>query len=112
MGADRLRARNKWLDRAFTLLMFVGLLVPFLVMHKLGSVQLDLRVIGLAFGNMVVLPTAFVAAITLPSGIGRFREFWRYYERKWGIGSKGIAWVYGLLTLVWGVCLVRLLVGI
>src|SRR5262245_24982444 len=109
MGADRLRARNKWLDRAFTVLMFVGLLVPLLAMQALGSVQLDLRIIGLAFGNMVVLPTAFVAAITLPSGIARFHEFWRYYELKWGIGLKGIAWVYGLITLVWSVCLVRLL---
>ena len=67
--------------------------------------------IGFAIGSMVVLPSAVIAVLTLPRGAVRFREFWRYYEVKWGIGLKGIAWVYGFITLVWVVSLARLLLG-
>ena len=50
---------------------------------------------------MVALPVAVIALITLRQGSDRFREFWRFYEIKWGVGLCGIAWVYlpiGLLA--------------
>jgi len=111
MGADRLRSRNKWLDRTFTILMFVGLAIPIALIPRLGTGRLAPWLIGLALGNMVVLPTAVIGALTLPKGAARFREFWRYYEVKWRIGLKGIAWVYGFISLVWIMCAVRLMLG-
>jgi hypothetical protein len=111
MSADQLRSRNKWLDRAFTVLMFVGMAAPIPFLPNPGAKPLAPWLIGLAIGSMVVLPSAVIAALTLPKGAVRFREFWRYYEVRWGIGLKGIAWVYGLITLVWVVSLTRLLLG-
>jgi len=35
-----------------------------------------------------------IALITSREGTERFRKFWRYYEVKWGIGLRSIAWVY------------------
>jgi len=109
LGAGELRARNKWLDHCFTLLMFVGLLVPFAFPQLLKSEQHAPWLIGLGFGNTVVLPTAAIAAVTLPKGTARFREFWRFYEVRWGIGLRGIAWVYGLISILWVFCAARLL---
>lgn len=111
MSADQLRSRNNWLDRAFTALMFVGLAAPMPFFANTDAKPLVPWLIGLAIGSMVALPSAVVAALTLPRGAVRFREFWRYYEVKWGIGLKGIAWVYGFFTLVWVVSLARLLTG-
>jgi hypothetical protein len=111
MSADQLRSRNKWLDRAFTVLMFVGMAAPIPLLPNPDVKPLAPWLIGLAIGSMVVLPSAVIAGLTLPKGAVRFREFWRYYEVRWGIGLKGIAWVYGLITLVWVVSLTRLLLG-
>jgi hypothetical protein len=111
MSADQLRSRNKWLDRAFTVLMFAGLAAPMPFFPNPDLKPLAPWLIGLAIGSMVVLPSAVIAVLTLPRGAVRFREFWRYYEVKWGIGLKGIAWVYGFITLVWVVSLARLLLG-
>jgi len=111
LSAGELRARNKWLDHGFTVLMFVGLLVPFACIPLLKSEQQALWLVGMAIGNMVVLPTAVIAAITLPKGAARFREFWRFYEVRWGIGLRGIAWVYGGVSILWVFCVARLLLG-
>jgi len=111
LGTDQLRARNRWLDHLFTLLMFIGLVVPFAFIPLLRSEQDGLWLFGLALGNMVILPTAAIAAITLPKGAARFREFWRFYEVRWGIGLRGIAWAYGLISILWVFCVARLLLG-
>jgi len=111
IGAEQLKSRNEWLDRTFTALMFVGLVAPIPFIANVGARQLGPWLLGFAFGNMVVLPSAVVAAVTLPKGPARFREFWRYYEVKWGIGLKGIVWVYGFMSLVWVMCTTRLLLG-
>jgi hypothetical protein len=66
--------------------------------------------LALGFGLMVLLPVAYVAAVTLPHGAQRFREYWRFYELKWGIGLSGIRWVYipiAILGLVSFVMVVR-----
>jgi hypothetical protein len=91
--------------------MFVGLLAPIAALPLLKSERLAPWLVGFALGNMVVLPTGVIAAITLPKGVARYREFWRFYEVKWGIGLRGIAWVYGAISVLWIFCLVRLLLG-
>jgi hypothetical protein len=100
LGSGLLAQRNKVLDGLFTLLMFVGLVLPLTVClvflrNKPPSSPGVLVGLGLlSFGLMVVLPVTVIAAITLRDGASRLREFWRYYEVKWGIGLRGIAWVY------------------
>lgn len=90
---DTLKKRNGWIDVIATLTMFIGVLLPFLLV---GLVRKD-RVIwlpALAIGLMVISHFAWVCAVTLPSGAPRFREFWRFYELRWGIGISGIKLVY------------------
>jgi hypothetical protein len=111
LTAASLRARNKWLDHCFTFFMFVGLLVPFAFITSLSSERLAPWLVGVAIGNMVVVPTGVIAAITLPKGTVRFREFWCFYEVRWGIGLRGIAWVYGAIAILWTFCAARLCLG-
>lgn len=86
---ERLSARNRWIDvvsSAATMCAMVALLGLLL-----GSIEdLGLPAISLLFG---VIPTAYYLAagmVTLPQGISRWREFWRYYVRSYGIGLAGL----------------------
>jgi hypothetical protein len=116
MGRDLLAQRNKKLDWLFTALMFVGLMSPLSIalMFLKAKPSNPLLAIGLgasSFGLMVARPVLVIALITLREGVGRFREFWRYYEVKWGIGLRGIAWVYVLIGALGPVGLVLMLLG-
>ena len=93
VGRDELQRRNNWIDRAATFLMFVGLMA-FVVPYVLGAPRNDPIGLALGFGLMMWLPASFVIGVTLPQGTNRFREFLRWYELKWGIGMRGIAYVY------------------
>jgi hypothetical protein len=111
LGPEALRQRNRWLDHAFTLFMFVGLCYPVPILQKYGSPSNIFPMIGVAFGSMVVTPVVFVTLCTLPKGIARVREFWRFYETRWGIGLRGIAWVYTFVALVGFGCLIDVVLG-
>lgn len=93
VGRDELQRRNNWIDRTATLLIFVGL-ASFAIPYTHGAQRNDPIGAALGFGLMMWLPAAFVIAVTLPRGINRFREFLRWYELKWGIGIRGITYVY------------------
>jgi len=95
MGYDELKRRNKWLDRSFTVLMFVGLILFSAPLSQLAPFGSTAWLGGAAIGGMVLLPTLAIGCITLPKGRDRFFEFWRYYEKRWGIGIGGLAMVYG-----------------
>ena len=109
LGSAALRARNKYLDYLFTVLMFVGLVTPFAFIRNASSPTHAIALLGLAFGVMVDLPVAAIAGLTLPYGVSRFREFWRFYELKWGIGLRGIALVYTPIGLLGVTCAAILL---
>lgn len=115
LGRDVLIKRNGKLDGMFTALMFVGLISPVLVASRLLSGQhkslFFIGLVALSFGLMVALPVAVVALLTLRRGADRFREFWRFYEIKWGIGLRGIAWVYIPIGMLAPMGLVLMLVG-
>jgi hypothetical protein len=99
MGMEQMRRRNDWIDNLFTLLMFVGLLSPFLLYHfKIGPQ--NFWPIGLGFGFAIILPVTFVMLITLRKDTHRFHEFWRYYELKWKVGLKGIRALYIPLAIL------------
>ncbi|GHA32679.1 hypothetical protein GCM10007086_02340 [Photobacterium aphoticum] len=42
-------------------------------------------------GSMITIPFIFVSLVTLPYGVRRFKEYWRFYELHYGISMTGIA---------------------
>ncbi len=90
---EELKRRNNWIDRVGVMLSLSGICFP-LYLYANGVSKHNPWPLGLGFGLMVILPTAFFALVTLPKGGGRFREFWRFYELKYGIGLKGLTVVY------------------
>lgn len=86
---EELRRRNNWIDLVGVVLSLSGICFP-LFLYAKGVSKRNPWPVGLGFGLMVILPTAFFALVTLPKGRGRFREFWRFYELKYGIGLKGL----------------------
>jgi hypothetical protein len=111
LGSAALRARNKYLDYLFTILMFVGLITPFAFIRNASSPPHALALFGLGFGLMVDLPVAVIAGMTLPYGVSRFREFWRFYETKWGISVMAVALVYTPIGLLGIACTAVLLLS-
>ena len=87
------------MDRIGVLLSLSGVCFP-LYLYATGVSPHNPWPVGLGFGVMVILPVTFIALFTLPKGAGRFAEFWRFYELKYGIGLKGIAVVYVLFALL------------
>jgi hypothetical protein len=108
-----LTERNGRLNSLFTFLMFVGLLVPlpFLLSLPASSGLRAFGFVALAFGLMVDLPVVVIGVITMREGIKRFQEFWRFYEIKYGIGLRGIAWVYIPIGLLAPIGLVMVVLG-
>ena len=105
LGMDALRARNNRIDVIGTALSFCGLLTAF--PFYFGRAHWNSPwPIGLGFGMMVIFPVTFFWAATRHGGIGRWREFWRFYELKWGVGIRGVSWVFvpaailGIVSLV------------
>ena len=94
-----LRRRNGWINLVFTFAMFCGFALPFFLFgRKLNSVGWPS--LGLAFGGAVILPWSWICAATLPLGLSRYHEFWRYYELRYRIGMAGIAAVYLPLAFI------------
>jgi hypothetical protein len=96
--------------------MFVGLMtpLPLALLFLRAKPTNPLCIIGLAavsFGLMVALPVFAIAVITLRKGYSRLWEFWRFYETKWGIGLRGIAWVYIPIGALFPVGLTMMLLG-
>jgi len=90
---DDLKRRNNWIDWIATLVMFLGL-ASWFVPYSKGLPTNDPIGAALGFGLMMWLPASFILIVTLPRGLSRFREFLWWYELKWGIGIRGIAYVY------------------
>ncbi len=90
---EDLKRRNNWIDRVGVFLSLSGIFLP-LVLYANGVSKHNPWPVGLGFGLMVILPTAFFAIVTLPKGGDRFREFRRFYELKYGIGMRGLTVVY------------------
>ena len=72
----------------------------------LGSVVYVMRarntpwLVGLFLGWLVLTPALFIALATLPRGTAHWREFWRFYELKYGISLRLVAPVYTALALL------------
>ena len=79
--------------------MFCGLCLPFLLFAKRTN-TVGWPALGLAFGGSVVIPWLVICILTLPAGLSRYHEFWRYYEIHYGIGMTGIKVVYVPLAFI------------
>lgn len=89
---EAMKKRNKWINNISVVLHFVGMClpIPLLMATTENNPELVPWGIALVFGSMVIVPFTFVTAMTLPRGINRFREYWRFYELHYGIGILGI----------------------
>lgn len=102
---ETLKKRNGWIDWVATLMMFLGLAVPF-ILYPFIKESNAFWLAGLAVGSMIIFHFIWVCAATRSFGGRRAREFWRFYELRWGIGIAGIKFVYipigafGLLSAV------------
>ncbi len=88
-----LHSRNNWIDNVACFLAIVGICAPL----PLYAYVLDKHNpwgVGFGFGLMVILPTLWVATITLPKGVARWVEFWRFYERKYKINLRGVTYIF------------------
>lgn len=61
-----LKKRNGWIDLIVTLMMFVGLVLPFLLMPLVRRDH-AMWLVGVAVGSMVILRIAWVCVATWPS---------------------------------------------
>lgn len=90
---EQLSKRNWLINGIACAFSLAGIFTPLpLLSHFPESVHGWL--VGLGFGLMVILPVLFISLVTLPYGLARFYEFWRFYELKYKIGIKGIMVVY------------------
>lgn len=89
---ETLKKRNGWIDAVATVFMFIGIAIPIALHRYLAGA--GMWIVGLVFGLMVILHFLWVCVATLPSGTQRFREYWRFYELRWGIGILGIKVIY------------------
>jgi len=105
LGIETLRARNNRIDVVGQILSIGGLLTafPFYFGPPASNSPWPL---GMGFGMMVIFPVTYFWFATRRGGLVRWYEFWRYYELKWGVGLRGLRWLYipiaalGLVSLV------------
>jgi hypothetical protein len=74
----------------------VGLGAVVYMMHGRNTPWL----VGLIFGWLVLTPVLLIALVTLPRGSAQWREFWRFYELKYGLSLRLVAPVYTVLALL------------
>jgi hypothetical protein len=111
LGMDVLRARNNRIDVIGTVLSFCGLLTAF--PFYFGPVKSNSGwPLGMGFGLMVILPVTYFWVATRHGGISRWHEFWRFYELKWGVGLRGLQWLYVPIAGLGIVSMIMVLTGI
>ncbi|MDH5393207.1 MAG: hypothetical protein OEY11_08485 [Gammaproteobacteria bacterium] len=96
---QQLFKRNNWINNIATVFSLAGIGMP-VVIYANGVSSDNPWPLGLGFGLMVILPVTCVALITIPKGLLRHGEFWRYYELKYKISLRSILFVYWLVGLL------------
>ena len=76
---ETLRAQFHWLDLASQLAALVGIIASVTLLIALHAANTP-WILGVAFGWAVLAPVLLVALVTLPRGVARWCEFWRFYE--------------------------------
>lgn len=86
---ESLRARNGWINAIACILFVGGFFLPFLLLRDQVN-EIGWPVIGLGFGGAVVVAYAWICLATLPFGLWRYQEFWRYEQLHNGVGAAGL----------------------
>jgi hypothetical protein len=89
---SRLRARNGWINAVACMLCLAGFISPLLLFAQ--DRDAGWPAVGLGFGAAVVFPYLWICLTTLPFGLWRYQEFWRFYQLYYGIGIGGIIAIY------------------
>ena len=79
-----LRARNAWINGVAQVLFVAAFGVTLWRLPRMGLVAL-----GIACGMAVAVPFVWVCLATLPFGLDRYREFWRFHQLHYEMGTMG-----------------------
>lgn len=88
-NSEGIHARNNWIEQIacwICLASFVGGIFLYLFCFE----DNDPLGVGLQFGTAVIGPVLWIVLATLPQGIDRFREFWRFYQVKYKMNIFGV----------------------
>jgi len=99
LSPDELRSRNNWIEIAanVTFATSFGLTSLYFISFGLNH---NLWSIGVWFCFPITLMFLFICLVTLPKGVRRFREFWRFHELKHRIRSVLILILYAPFVLL------------
>jgi len=94
--AHSLSRRHRSLELWSQLAAVIGLVgaIAFLVLLRVGNTP---WLIGVVFGWPVLVAILFIGSFTLPHGLSYWREFWRFYELRYGITLRFLAPLYATL---------------
>jgi hypothetical protein len=96
---ESLKERNGLISNIAQAFSFLGLAFP-LVLFRRGINDIGWPALGLGFGLMAVLPIVWICIATLPLGIQRFKEFWRFTEIHQKLGLGAVLMIYSPLAIV------------
>jgi hypothetical protein len=90
---ESLRQQYRWLELGSQLAALGGIIgaIGLLILSHVGNTP---WIIGVGFGWLVLAPILVIAAFTLPRGVARWREFWRFYELTYHISLRFLAPIY------------------
>jgi hypothetical protein len=93
---ESLRQHYRWLEIASQVAALAGIIgsIAFLILLRVGNTP---WIVGAGFGWLVLAPVLVIAAFTLPRGVARWREFWRFYELTYHVSLRLLAPIYVIL---------------
>jgi hypothetical protein len=106
ISQEDLRRKNHWVEMVATAILAASFILIFVGMMVFGLEHNAWR-IGLLFCFPVTLMLIFVCAATLPRGLSRFSEFWRYHELKAGVRLDALLMLYIPFAGVGAICLFK-----
>jgi hypothetical protein len=103
---DELRRRNNWIEVVANITSIASFVLVFSVFMATGLNHNAWR-IGVMFFFPFTLATLVVCVLTLPFGLTRFREFWRFHELKHRIRLAVLLSLYLPFTAIGAVSLLK-----
>jgi hypothetical protein len=94
--ADSLSRRYRSLELWSQLAAVIGVVgaVALLILLRVGNTP---WLLGVVFGWPVLVAILFIGVFTLPHGLSRWREFWRFYKCHYRITLRFLAPLYATL---------------
>lgn len=96
-----LALRNGWINAVAHLWFVVGFGMTLLLAPGPAG---NWPMVGIACGVAVVVSFAWVCLVTLPYGLGRYREFWRFHRMYYEIDTVGAVVLALPLVVTGAIC--------